>query len=161
MKRGAVVRLALVVTPLLSGGCNAILGIEEHKLGPPADAASDAGAADPDGRVVDSGSPVLPDGSVDAIGPDVYAPDRRDTDTREGGSSGPDAADAGATAPDARDAADPGADGGDSGSIGDGGSTGDSGSTDDGGPGDSGRVGGDAGDAVPRIVVLRGTISST
>jgi hypothetical protein len=140
----AVVHRALILTPLLSAGCNAILGIDEHGLAPPADAAG------PDVRIdVDSGSRVLPDGSIDATGMDVYAPpDRRE----EGGSSGPDAADAGTTAPDARDGGNTGTDGGDGGSLGDTGTSGDGGSI----SGD----GGDGGDGGSRIVLLRGTIST-
>ena len=134
MKRIAAVRLALLVTPLLSVGCNALLGIDEHKLTSPADAASDAGATDRDVRIDGDSGSLLPDGSTDATGVDAHAPpDRRDTD---------------ATAPDARDGGNTEADGGDSGPIGDSGSTGDSGS-----------IGADGGDA-GRIVVLRGTIST-
>jgi len=146
VKRIAAVRLALLVTLLLSAACNAILAIDEHKLTSP-DAASDAGATDPDVRFdVDSGSLVPRDGSADAPGLDAPS-DRRDTDAHEGGSSGADAsdaADAGATTPDARDDGNTGVDSGDGGS-----STGDGGST-----------GGDGGDAGGRIVVLRGTIST-
>ena len=152
MRRIAAVRLALLVTPLVSAGCNALVGIDEHKLAAPADAASEGGAIHPDVRIdVDSGSPVLPDGSTDAGGGDVYAPpDRRDTDAPEGGNSGRDAGDAGATASDAGDGGNTGADGGDSGPTGDSGSA----------PGDGGSIGSDGGDAGPRIVVLRGGISS-
>ena len=153
MKRiAAAFQLALIVTPLLSAGCNAILGIDEHKLAAPADAASDAGAGGSDVRIdVDSGTPAQPDGSTDPTGMDVSAPpDRRDTDAHEGGSSGPDAADAGATAPDARDGGSTGADGGDSGSLGDVGIN----------DGDGATIGGDGGDAGGRIVLLRGTIST-
>lgn len=133
-------RLALLGAAVLSAGCNAILGIDEPPA-PPADAASDAGAADPDvGIDVDSGRRVTPD----ATGVDTYAPsDRRDTDVHEGGSAG---ADAGG----ARDGGNMRADGGDSGPIGDSGTTG----------GDGWPIGGDGGDAGPRIVVLRGTIST-
>lgn len=107
MKRSAAVRLALLVAPLMSAGCNAILGIDEPKLGSPADAASDDVRID-----VDSGSRVFSDGSTDATGVDTYAsPDRRDTDAHEGGSSGADAVDA-------RDGGDGGAVGGDGGDAG-------------------------------------------
>ena len=118
-------RLALLVTLLLANGCNAILGIDEPPA-QPADAASDAGPAGPDVRFdFDSGSPVAPEGSTD------------DTDPREGGSSGPDAADT-------RDGGQTGADGGDSGSI----------------TGDGGTIAGDGGDAGTLVVLLRGTIST-
>jgi hypothetical protein len=148
----AALRLALIVTPLLSAGCNAILGIDEHELASPADGAADASTAGPDVRIdVDSGPAARPDGSTDAIGADVYAPpDRRDTDSHEGGSADPDAADAGATAPDGRDGGSMGSDGGDSGSVGDGGTS----------DGDGATIGRDGGDAGGRIVLSRGTIST-
>ena len=134
MRRIAATGLALLVTPLLSAGCNAILGIDEHKLTSPADAASDAGAGGPDVRIdVDSGSPIVPDGSTDATGVDR--------------SVASDAPDTGATVADAGT----GADGSDSGSAVDSGST----------TGDGGTIGSDGGDAGTRIVVLRGIISTT
>jgi hypothetical protein len=87
-------RLALLVPPLLSDGCNAILGIDDPPASsaPPADAAADGGASRPDVRIeIDSGLPVPP----------------------EGGSSGADAV----GAADVRDGEETGADGSDSGSI--------------------------------------------
>jgi hypothetical protein len=131
-------RLALLITPLLSAGCNAILGIDEPSA-PAADVGSDARAAGADVRIdVDSGSAVAPEGSTDATGVDVYTPpDRRDMDVNDGGSSRADAGDA-------REGGNAGADGGDSGPI-----------TEDGGA-----IGGDGGDAGTGIVLLRGTIGT-
>jgi hypothetical protein len=153
VNRSAAIHYAVLVTTLGSAGCNAILGIDEHGLAPPADAAAEAGTGAPDVRVdVDSGSPTLPDGSPDATRGDVSAaPDRQDLDVRDtGGSDASDAFDAGVGAPDARDGGNSGTDARDSGSIGDSGST----------TGDGGVIGGDGGDAGIRIVVLRGTIST-
>jgi hypothetical protein len=51
VKPSAAIRFAVLVTTLGGAGCNAILGIDEHGLAPPADAAADAGAGPADVRL--------------------------------------------------------------------------------------------------------------